>query len=267
MERRIERSELKKNFLKEIIMRLDFQGVLQTEMEKVLLEVKPYLKEKSFTRYNEKINNQAVFEGLTIKETSSQIVYSFMNENLGYTMDLSTTSIILSVHSAGYSPFEDYSDIFCHVVNVYKDKIDFFTVKRFGFRKVNFCFIKELCDISKYFEKKYYGIEEPIKDLDIASVNRMSKLSDGKRNVNLRYQIEQGVIDQDSYFKITLDSDIYSNDDVVITGILEDNNELTRINDTLFKVFCGAITDEFAAVLSGENDELPEGLAGVESNE
>ena len=33
------------------------QGVLQAEMEKVLLKVKPYLKEKNFTRYRENINN------------------------------------------------------------------------------------------------------------------------------------------------------------------------------------------------------------------
>lgn len=57
---KIQRSDLKKNFLKEIIMRLDFQGVLQAEMEKILLEVKLYLKEKSFNRYEESIANQVV---------------------------------------------------------------------------------------------------------------------------------------------------------------------------------------------------------------
>ena len=55
MERPIERSQLKRNFLNEIIMRLDFQGVLQAEMEKVILKAKPFLKEKSFNRYRENI--------------------------------------------------------------------------------------------------------------------------------------------------------------------------------------------------------------------
>ena len=64
----ITRNTLKKNFLKEIIMRLDFQGVLQAEMERVLLEVKPYLKLKSYNRYSEKVNNQIVNDGASIKD-------------------------------------------------------------------------------------------------------------------------------------------------------------------------------------------------------
>jgi uncharacterized protein (TIGR04255 family) len=267
MERKLERNQLKKNFLKEIIMRLDFQGVLQAEMEKILIKVKPYLKDKAFNRYNEKINNQAILEGTSIKEATSQIVYSFMDENSGYTLDLSTTSIILSVKSVGYSPFENYADIFSYVAAVYKEEIDFFTVTRFGFRKINFCFIKELSQIETYFESKYYGVEEPISEFDIGSVNRTSRLSDGKKNINLRYIVEQGEIDQDTFFKITLDSDIYSTDEETINQILNDKSELSAINDMLFTIYCGAITEQLADTLLSEEDNLPEYLVGVENNE
>lgn len=267
MERKLERNNFKKNFLKEIIMRLDFQGVLQAEMEKILIKVKPYLKEKAFNRYNEKINNQAVIEGVSIKEATSQIVYSFMNENSGYTLDMSTTSIVLSVKSVGYSPFEAYSAIFSYVASVYVKEIDFFTVTRFGFRKINFCFIKNLEQIGTYFESKYYGVEEPISEFDIGSVNRTSRLSDGKKNVNLRYIIEQGEINQDTYFKITLDSDIYSTDENTINHILGERSDLAAINDILFAIYCGAITEHFADILLSEGDNIPESLVGVENNE
>ena len=267
MNRKLERNQLKKNFLKEIIMRLDFQGVLQTEMEKVLLRVKPYLKEKAFNRYNEKVNNQAVIEGISIKDATSQIVYSFMDENSGYTLDLSATSIVLSVKTVGYSPFENYSEIFSYVASVYKDEIDFFTVVRFGFRKINFCFVKELDQIGNYFESKYYGVEEPITEFDIATVNRTSRLSDGKKNINLRYIIEQGEIDCDLYFKVTLDSDIYSTDEETIIRAMADKNELSAINETLFRIYCGVISDQLMAILLSEDDNLPEGLVGVENNE
>lgn len=46
---KIERNYFKQNFLKEIIIRLDFQGVLQAEMEEILMKVKPYLKTKNST--------------------------------------------------------------------------------------------------------------------------------------------------------------------------------------------------------------------------
>lgn len=236
-------------------------------METILHEVKPYLKEQNFNRYNEKINNQAVIEGTSIKEATSQIVYSFADENTGYTLDLSTTSIILSVHAAGYAPFEDYSEIFLKVANVYKEKIDFFTVTRFGFRKINFCFIKNLNEVGGYFEPKYYGVEEPITGLDFAGVNRTSSLSDGKKNINLRYLVELGEIDRDPYYRVTLDSDIYSQDEETISRILGDKDELAAINGMLFKIYCGSITGKMADVLLSDEDELPEGLVGVESNE
>lgn len=267
MKRTLERNQLRKNFLKEIIMRLDFQGVLQSEMEKILIKVKPYLKEKTFNRYSEKINNQTVIEGTSIKETTSQIVYSFMDENSGYTIELSTTSIVLSVKSVGYSPFENYANIFSYVAAVYKKEIDFFTVTRFGFRKINFCFIKDLSQIGIYFESKYYGVEEPIAEFDIGSVNRTSRLSDGNKNVNLRYIVEQGELNQDTFFKITLDSDIYSTDEITINQILNVKSELSSINEMLFTIYCGVITEQFAEILLSEDDNIPEGLVGVENNE
>ena len=248
-------------------MRLDFQGVLQAEMEKVLLKVKPYLMGKAFNRYNAKVNNQTVFEGASKKEATSQIVYSFMDENSGYTLDLSTTSIVLSIKSVGYSPFENYSEIFSYIVSVYRENIDFFTVVRFGFRKINFCFVKELKHIGTFFESKYYGVEEPVPELDIAIVNRTSRLSDGKMNANLRHIIEQGEIDQDVYFKVTLDSDIYSTDEETIVKTLADKAELTAINEMLFRIYCGAITESMASVLLSEDDNIPEELVGIENNE
>ena len=267
MNRKLERNQFKKNFLKETIMRLDFQGVLQAEMENILLEVKPYLKSQSFNRYSEKINNQAVVEGTTIKETSSQVVYSFVNENSGYTLDLCTTSIILIVRTVGYAPFEHYSEIFAHVATVYKNKIDFFTVTRFGFRKINFCFVKGISDIGKYFEQKYYGVDEPISEFDTATVNRTSHLSDGKKNVNLTYMIELGDIDRDSYYKVTLDSDIYSTDDETIQSVLDNSEQMADINETLFSIYCGVITEEFAVILTSGEVMVPDGLVGVDDNE
>ena len=52
------RTDLHYNFLKNIIVRLDFQGVFEPEMEKILPLVKPYLKEKAFKRYEKKTNKQ-----------------------------------------------------------------------------------------------------------------------------------------------------------------------------------------------------------------
>ena len=54
----VNRADLHFNFLKTIIVRLDFQGVFEPEMEKILPLVKPYLKEKAFNRYEKKTSNR-----------------------------------------------------------------------------------------------------------------------------------------------------------------------------------------------------------------
>lgn len=267
MERPIERSQLKWNFLNEIIMRLDFQGVLQAEMEKVILKAKPFLKGKSFNRYRENINNQAVIEGTSVKEASSQIEYCFTAETTGYTLKLSNTSIILSVKTAGYSPFEDYSEIFSHIAAIYQEEIDFFTVKRFGLRKINYCFVKQMEDIEVYFDPRYYCCHEPITGYRTMAINRTSQLTDGERNLNLKFAVDQGEIDKEAYYRVTLDADIYSLDEQTITSIVTDKEQMMATNETLFKVYCGVIAEPLFNILSSDEDIIPDGLVGIESNE
>ena len=83
----------------------------------------------------------------------------------------------------------------------------------------------------------------------------------------MRYIVEQGELNQDTFFKITLDSDIYSTDEITINQILNVKSELSSINEMLFTIYCGVITEQFAEILLSEDDKIPEGLVGVENNE
>lgn len=268
MECTVDRKQLKRNFLKEIVMRLDFQGVLQAEMEKILIEAKPYLKAQSFNRYNEKINNHAFFNKIgTIKEATSQVIYSFVSDNLGYTIELSSTSIILLSNNSIYSPFENYASIFTRVAEIYKDKIDFFTVKRFGLRKINFCFIKKSEDIILYFKKVHYDINKTVKNFEIENSAKVLQLKNGHQNLNLQYLIQHGELNKEPHYKVIFDSDIFLSDEDTINKLLESKEQMALINVVLFNVFCNALTDKFIEILSTTDVELPEGLLGVEDNE
>ena len=263
----VDRTLLKRNFLKEIVMRLDFQGVLQAEMEKILIEAKPYLKKQSFNRYEEKISNHALFNNEMIKEATSQIIYSFYADDLGYSIELSTTSIILTANKTTYTPFEKYATIFTVISKIYIDKIDFLTLKRFGLRKINFCFIKKSEDIIKYFKESHYGINEIVSGFETENTARVLQLRNGFQNLNLNYQIQHGVLDKEVYYKVVFDADIYLTDEKNINTILVSVDQMSPINTVLFNAYCNALTDEFLAILSSENDELPEGMLGVEENE
>ena len=189
----ISRGDLKKNFLKEIIMRLDFQGVLQAEMESILLEAKPFLKAKNFNRYEEQITNKLTnsFTG-ELADIQSQIIYVFTSEAQGYVVKLSNTSIILSVHSQGYSPFNEYSEVFCGLAKIYSEKIDFFTVKRLGVRKINSCCLRDRNDIAKYFNTSFFNDAVPADGFLPLKIERKDRLVKDTQNINMRYTIEQG---------------------------------------------------------------------------
>ena len=88
----------------------------------------------------------------------------FTAEASGFMVELSTSYIVLTVRTQSYASFEDYASIFCYIADTYRKKIDFFTVKRFGLRKINFCFVKDKAKITKYFSESYYNCEEPISD-------------------------------------------------------------------------------------------------------
>ena len=54
---------------------------------------------------------------------------------------------------------------------------------------------------------------------------------------------------------------------IVINQILNVKSELSSINEMLFTIYCGVITEQFAEILLSEDDNIPEGLVGVENNE
>ena len=263
----ITRNDLKKNFLKEIIMRLDFQGVLQMEMEGILLDVKPYLKEALFNRYEEKVVNQIVNEGTSVTDVKSQMVYSFTAESLGYLIELSNTSVTLTVRSQTYSSFDEYSAIFCHIVSIYKKKIDFFTVKRFGLRKINFCFIKNRNEINQYVVSSYYNCDAPIEGFESQAIEHVDRLSDSASNLNLRYVIEGGTLETEHFYKVTLDSDIYTLDQDKITEIMFNAASLKEINEKLFRIYLNVLTDYFLEILTTDSVSASDSIVGVELNE
>lgn len=264
---KITRNDLKKNFLKKIIMRLDFQGVLQAEMESIILKVKPFLKGKGFNRYEEKAVNQISSNESSLPDIKSQMVFSFTAESLGYTLEMSNTSIIMTIMSNTYSPFDQYSAIFCHIATIYNETIDFFTAKRFGLRKINFCFIKDKNKINQYFVPAYYNCDIPVSGFESKIMEQKNNLSDGLKNLNLRYAIEEGLIDVERYYKVTLDADIYltSQDEIMKTVFNE--QEIGAINEKLFSVYINAITEEFLNVLASDREMTTNEILGVELND
>lgn len=270
----VTRSDLHFNFLKNIIIRLDFQGVFEPEMEKILPLVKPYLKSKQFTRYEKKTNKQIeinVVNGTPQLPApnliQSQEIHSFVNEDSGYVLDVSSSYICLNISSTKYSPFEEYSVLVSDIANIYKEAIDFFTMKRLGIRKINVCMLEDKTKIKQFFSPAYYGFFDAIDEVNTLASNRRDFFSVNKFKVNLQSNIEQGISNGTPLYKMSLDVDAYVDDSDTIEQVIFNQEELQHMNDLLFEIYIKSLTSEFQSALSGDDEAAFDGLIGVERNE
>ena len=271
----IKRETFKFNFLKQIIIRLDFQGVLQTEMENILLQVKPFLKERKFNRYEQKINNEvdidlnnSVFQqNNPIKAVRNVITHSFVNEDKGYVIELSTNYVCLKVNAIKYVSFEEYSDTFMGIVNIYKTSIDFLTLKRFGLRKINFCFFNNKSCINKYFQKNYFDCFDLFEGTDIYASEKKTNFRFEECKINLLTYIEQGLLGEKKVYKTTLDLDVYLDQTENIEKVIFEEKGIANLNEKLFLIYIDALTDEFGKMLSNDETVWTDEIIGVEKNE
>lgn len=272
----VTREQLHYNFLKYIVVRLDFQGVLESEMEKVLLEIKPYLKELGFNRYEEKLTSEmeiklpSILEHSSVVQTNkvkSQKIYSFVNETKGFVLDISSTCICLNINSTQYVAFEEYCEYIRHIAEIYKKNIDFFTVKRFGLRKINQCFMFDKEKINEYFSDRYFSFFDAINNIDNKISSKKDIFVKDIYNINLSCDIIQGQSDRQMMYSVAIDIDIYLDDSKEIENVLYNQESINKMNELLFEVYVSSLKDNLISALSDKNDFIIDDIKGVSKNE
>lgn len=267
----IVRTDLHFNFLKNIIFRIDFQGVFEPEMEKILVLVKPHLKSKGFSRYLKKKNNEIQInvgdlespESPLSKLVKSQEIHSFINEDRGYVLDLSSSFVCLNINSTAYTPFEEYCAIISEITSIYKENIDFISVNRVGIRKINVCMLEKREKINEFFSSEYFGYFNAIQNTNTVSSNRKDTFIIDVYKGNLSCNIEQGLAENKTLYKVSLDTDIYVDD----VSVIEKGIDFDVMNNMLFEIYISSLTEKFKTALSGDDETLFEGIIGVERNE
>ncbi|MCR5661283.1 MAG: TIGR04255 family protein [bacterium] len=268
------REDFKFNFLKSIIIRLDFEGVFKTELDKVLPAVKPLLKENGFSRYEKKTagpieisvkSEDATFSAL--KRPDFIEAHGFVNYDKGYELVVSEKFVYLTVGSSKYIPFEDYSSIFVNVVQQFKSSVDFFTPRRLGIRKTNISMVEDICRTKEMFSPVLLGYYDGLESVKNKKSLRRELFEYDNCSVNLLGSIEFGTANNKSFYKVTLDIDGFSEDASAIGKILDERSELQKMNDILFAIYTSALSDSFKASLCGTDETAFAGIIGIESNE
>ncbi len=271
----VTRDSLRHNFLRNIIIRLDFQILTDEEVNEILPKLKQLLKEKGFLRFNEGVSRnyninvpQTVpADELTAKAISTKQYFSFINDTLGIKMDFSNSYFVITINSEKYIPFINYSSMFIDGLNVIKAGCNGILYKRLGIRKINTCLINDIAKINTYFSEKMFAFYETPENACSLSYNKKeSFLLDNRFKMNLICSTQQGKANDDILHKVEVDIDIYSDNKEDIEKTILTQSEFSKLNDKIFDIYLNSLSREFVAKLMSETFD-DSTVLGVNSNE
>lgn len=260
MKSNIKREDIKYNFLKNIIIRFDFQGVDERELDSVISEIGVYLKkeENGYISKNLEVSREMDFdiddpeqierEGLWVKNVREQKVYVFQNKDPRVTLKISTTFAFISIKRTKYVNCLQYCNTLIYIMKNIMEKIPYFSCLRFGLRKINQCVLLDIDKLNDYFEKSHYQIYvyslDPQKSR-IKVVKRTDNMFIEDYNLNLTRGILQGELQGQEAYQINLDADLYILGDEKVKEVITDDTCVEAMNEILFNIYKDSITEGF----------------------
>ena len=270
------RNDLKHNFLKTIIIRFDFNGISEAELDTAISDIKPELHSRGYDRLSIELSTEMDFqlddperaemEGLPVQGIRRQRVYVFKNQVEGVQLKVSPVFAFIFIEKTRYIDFKEYSKTLVDVVRIIRDKIPFFSTVRFGLRKINQCVIKDVKKINSYFEPSFYNVFTLSNDDNPKIVSSKDCFVHDEYNVNLLRSIIHGELDQEDAYQVVLDSDIYLLDSDVVNDLIDNPDKMNPMNQLLFDLYKTVITEDFIIKLQ-EDNFLDIDILGVEKNE
>lgn len=242
------RSKLKHTFLKNLTLKVEFDGLIDLDIEYYVKSIRNILYDKKYISLEE------------ICEDDDNKKFIFKTEN-GRRVTISKSNIILEINTRINNPM--FSKYLLTVVKLIKElkKFEFINIKKIGLQKVNTCIIYEKDDISKFFTEKalHMALDDVIslefneqaevddiyflynRTITKGTVRRSEENSTGKDNkkdkdTRTGYQI---ILDIEGFMPIEDELD-------------EDNLEksIKKINNQLYDLFFESLSTEFIKELS-----------------
>ena len=135
------RKEIKHNFLKQIMFRMDFKGLLENDVENSVSEVRQFLYENGLVDLNTRTENQMDLQvkidlnlpeenPFSVRNISTDTVYVFKSNDQNEIIEISRTFLTLTVTvDQVYSGFDKYVELLVKFIIALKTKSPFSIVK------------------------------------------------------------------------------------------------------------------------------------------
>lgn len=274
----IGREVLKYNFLKKIIIRFDYDGMDDTELDQVLADVSLELKEHGYTnRTIETATEMQIqlddpesgnYSEVYGKKVREQKVFVFHNGNPQVKLGISSSSACINIEETKYVDCLTYCDVLWKVMKIISKsgKVPFFEFKRFGLRKINQCILRDIKCLNQYFEPAHFHVfrfqgEDSIRE-KIMQIRDSLEIAD--YNVNLNRMLIRGELGGQEAYQVNYDADIYLLDEGV-EELIQNEEKIAEMNNWLFALYKDAVTESFLnQLIEGTFDRNM--IIGVEAN-
>ena len=282
------REQLKHYILRQIIFRIDFIGLFETDIEKYLIEVRDMLINYGAKDFSTRIENvvdlqmQMNFDAekdlqnpFSVQRTSTNNVYTFKNIENNYVVEISKTFLSLTVDvNHGYKGFNVYHSLLLELLTKLTEVSKLFKGTRIGLRKKNICYINKLENVHNYFKDGVFEVGKPLNDGDAyncKSANWFSLYEKDSFKVNYIRNLQEGIISDEheenqTTYQTVLDIDVYIDDVSSVIRVMNSKDCINEIihqqNNITFETYINSLNKDFVEKLKCNefNDEEIKGV-------
>ena len=268
MKDNIKREDLKSNFLKTTVLRLDYDYLFEEDIEQIIKQLNTFLIKKGY-----KMNSKTLSEirigfniqsfnnaedPVNINKKAKEQVSSFINKDGNIILDITRNFSTMTINYKYNKPFEEIIEVFNEVINQVKVVRENISLNRIGLRKYNMYFMENLDLINNYFEESLFGFNDAFKKKDTLIKQQAEKYKKDKYFVNQKSEIQVGTYrdsktkEEKDIYRILLDIDLYDEK-------LNDNDiDLNKMNLFVFEIYKSNLKEQFLNELQKENFESKE---------
>lgn len=279
------RADIKHNFLKQIIFRLDYEGILQADVEKCVLKLRQKFFDAGFINMENRTENQFDLQlkmdlnipnenPFSVSNTNQSLIYNFSSDNKEI-LEISKSFFTLTVDVGKiYGTFDKYVTLLAESMEVIRSESPYFRVLRIGLRKINICFLDNISNLSTYFTRAAFNIDdimEQFSDYGCTASNMVTILSKNDYQINYVRNIQEGVMQQEdgsqkTTYQIVIDVDVFREGNKEILWMFSNKqtieNSLKMQNTLEFEVFIKSLSDKLVETLKQEVFQ-DDGIRGV----
>ena len=269
------RNELKHNFLKRIFFRVDYIGILDDDIQKIITTLRNQIFDKGFTSFQQTYENQMNLE-FNIDLSSQDVdakrndlerlnFYTFFNEKRE-SISLTKNYFFLNVDVNDDShTFDKYVDILGEIINCYNTTSKYAKPVQIGIQKTNVCYFSDLSKLNDYFSNIAFNHEEIMriyKEYNCSRNTLLTELTKDFYNIKYNRYVQEGQMTGDNgksfiSYQVVLDCTVYCDNVNEIQKALSDSvscaNFVKKLNDIEFKLYINSLTDKFKKLLKNDS--------------